>query len=133
GHEPGPGAAAAVHAKPGVDARPAPAHHPRDDRDDPLARATAISPRRPSPSAWRRSTATADRGRLRRGGTAMIRRAVVARATSSGLLADAGRGLALQVARRIQIGRLTIVLPDGTRQVVGTPGGPAGELHLRDV
>jgi cyclopropane-fatty-acyl-phospholipid synthase len=63
----------------------------------------------------------------------MIRRAVVARATSSGLLADAGRRFALEVARRIRIGRLTIVLPDGTRQVVGTPGGPAGELHLRDV
>lgn len=62
----------------------------------------------------------------------MIRRTVVARAASSGLLADAGRRFALEVARRIRIGRLTIVLPDGTRQVVGAPGGPEGELHIRD-
>jgi cyclopropane-fatty-acyl-phospholipid synthase len=62
----------------------------------------------------------------------MSRRTVVARATSTGLLGDAGRRLALEVARRIRIGRLTIVLPDGTRRVVGTPGGPEAELRIRD-
>jgi cyclopropane-fatty-acyl-phospholipid synthase len=34
--------------------------------------------------------------------------------------------------RRIRIGRLNLVLPDGTRRVVGTSGGPEGELHLHD-
>ena len=62
----------------------------------------------------------------------MIRRTLVARATSNGLLADASRRLALEVARRIRIGRLTIVLPDGTRQVLGRPSGPEGELHIHD-
>jgi cyclopropane-fatty-acyl-phospholipid synthase len=50
----------------------------------------------------------------------------------SGLVADAGRRLALEVMRRIRIGRLNLVLPDGTRRVVGTSGGPEGELHLHD-
>jgi cyclopropane-fatty-acyl-phospholipid synthase len=56
----------------------------------------------------------------------------VARLMRSGLLADAGRRLALEVMRRIRIGRLNLVLPDGTRRVVGTSGGPEGELHLHD-
>jgi cyclopropane-fatty-acyl-phospholipid synthase len=56
----------------------------------------------------------------------------VARLMTSGLVADAGRRLALEVMRRIRIGRLKLVLPDGTRRVVGTSGGPEGELHLHD-
>ncbi len=56
----------------------------------------------------------------------------VARLMRSGLVADAGRRLALEVMRRIRIGRLNLVLPDGTRRVVGTSGGPEGELHLHD-
>jgi cyclopropane-fatty-acyl-phospholipid synthase len=63
----------------------------------------------------------------------MSRTTVVARAASTGLLADAGRRLATELARRIRIGRLTLVLPDGTRRVAGTPGGPSGELHIHDV
>ena len=62
----------------------------------------------------------------------MSLRTVAARAASRGPLAEAGRRLALEVARRIRIGQLTVLLPDGTRQVVGTPGGPVGELHIHD-
>jgi cyclopropane-fatty-acyl-phospholipid synthase len=62
----------------------------------------------------------------------MSGRTLVARAAGRGLLADAGRRLALEVVRRIRIGRLTVVLPDGTRRVVGTAGGPEGELHIHD-
>ena len=40
----------------------------------------------------------------------------------------------LAVARRIRVGRLTIVLPDGTTTVVGDPGPDASSRHpLRPV
>src|SRR4029079_4150900 len=74
----------------------------------------------------------ADGGTIRQGGTPMSLRTVAARAASRGPLAEAGRRLALEVARRIRIGQLTVLLPDGTRQVVGTPGGPEGELHIHE-
>jgi cyclopropane-fatty-acyl-phospholipid synthase len=62
----------------------------------------------------------------------MSGRTIAARAAGRGLLSDAGRRLALEVVRRIRIGRLTVVLPDGTRRVAGTPGGPEAELHIHD-
>ena len=41
----------------------------------------------------------------------------------------------LAIARRIRVGRLTIVLPDGTTTVVGDPGpdaGPTAEIRVHD-
>ncbi len=63
----------------------------------------------------------------------MNRGLLAARGASSGLLARSGQRLALEIGRRIRIGRLAVVLPDGTRRVFsGTEPGPAGELHLHD-
>ena len=93
---------AGSHARPRVDAGSAPAHHARDDRDDPLARASAVSPRCPVPSAWRAPVDGPCRWRydpVRR--HPMSLRTVAARAVSRGPLAEAGRRLALEVARRI--------------------------------
>jgi cyclopropane-fatty-acyl-phospholipid synthase len=42
------------------------------------------------------------------------------------------RRIMLAAARRIRVGQLTIVLPDGRREVVGQPGGPEAEIHLHD-
>jgi cyclopropane-fatty-acyl-phospholipid synthase len=36
----------------------------------------------------------------------------------------------LAAARRIRVGQLTIVLPDGSREVVGEPGGLHAEIHI---
>jgi len=43
-----------------------------------------------------------------------------------------GRATLLAAARRIQVGRLTIVLPDGSREVVGQSGGPEAEIRIHD-
>ncbi len=42
------------------------------------------------------------------------------------------RRLMLAAARRIRYGELTIVLPDGSREIVGTPGGPTTEIRIHD-
>jgi cyclopropane-fatty-acyl-phospholipid synthase len=38
----------------------------------------------------------------------------------------------LAAARRIRVGQLTIVLPDGSRGVVGTADGPTAEIRIHD-
>ncbi len=63
----------------------------------------------------------------------MSRGLLAERVAGNGLLAESGRRLALEIARRIRVGSLTVVLPDGTRRAFGaTDSGPAGELHLHD-
>ena len=42
------------------------------------------------------------------------------------------RSIMLGAAHRIRVGQLTVILPDGSREVVGTPGGPAAEIHIHD-
>jgi cyclopropane-fatty-acyl-phospholipid synthase len=42
------------------------------------------------------------------------------------------RRIMLAAARRIRVGELTIVLPDGSREVVGRPGGPSAEIRIHD-
>ena len=56
-----------------------------------------------------------------------------AAAGSSALLQRVARRLTITIARRIRVGRLTIVLPDGSRHTVGRPGSqPTGEMHIHD-
>jgi cyclopropane-fatty-acyl-phospholipid synthase len=63
----------------------------------------------------------------------MSRGLLASRVVGSGVIAQGARRLALEIARRIRIGRLTVVLPDGSRRSFGTEGpGPTGELHLHD-
>jgi cyclopropane-fatty-acyl-phospholipid synthase len=46
----------------------------------------------------------------------------------------AAQRLALEVARRISVGRLTIALPDGSRQTFGERDGePVAEIQVRDI
>jgi len=46
----------------------------------------------------------------------------------------ASQRLALEVARRIQVGRLTVALPDGSRRTFGERGAdPVAEIHVRDL
>jgi cyclopropane-fatty-acyl-phospholipid synthase len=46
----------------------------------------------------------------------------------------AAQRLALEVARRIRVGRLTIALPDGSRQTFGERDGePVAEIQVRDI
>ena len=42
------------------------------------------------------------------------------------------RRIMLAAAQRIRVGELTIVLPDGSRSVVGTPGGATAEIRFHD-
>ncbi len=42
------------------------------------------------------------------------------------------RRIMLAAAHRIRVGLLTIVLPDGSREVVGQPGGPEAEIRIHD-
>lgn len=44
----------------------------------------------------------------------------------------AARRIMLAAARRIRVGQLTIVLPDGSREVVGSVGGPTAEIRIHD-
>ncbi len=49
------------------------------------------------------------------------------------LLERAARRVMLGAARRIRVGRLTVVLPDGSRRTYGDPASPhAGEIHVHD-
>ena len=61
-----------------------------------------------------------------------IDRAGRPRTTALPILDRAARRIMLAAARRIQVGRLTIVLPDGTREVVGGDGGPVAEIRIHD-
>jgi cyclopropane-fatty-acyl-phospholipid synthase len=49
------------------------------------------------------------------------------------IVAETARRVMLGAARRIRVGRLTVVLPDGSRRVYGDPTSPhAGEIHVHD-
>ncbi len=54
--------------------------------------------------------------------------------TSRARLVDtAAQRVMLGAARRIRVGRLVVVLPDGSRHVFGDPASPhAGEIHIHD-
>jgi cyclopropane-fatty-acyl-phospholipid synthase len=52
---------------------------------------------------------------------------------SSGLVERAARRIMLAAAQRIRVGRLTIVLPDGSRRVFGDSASDrAAEMHIHD-
>ena len=56
-----------------------------------------------------------------------------ATAGSRAILDRTVRRLTVAIARRIRVGRLTIVLPDGSRHAFGRPGSqPTGEMHIDD-
>ena len=49
------------------------------------------------------------------------------------ILGRAALGVMLRAAHRIRIGRLTVVLPDGSRRMYGDPTSPdGGEIHVHD-
>ena len=49
------------------------------------------------------------------------------------IIEQAARRVMLGAARRIRVGRLVVVLPDGSRRVYGDPASPhAGEIHVHD-
>ena len=51
----------------------------------------------------------------------------------SGIVEATARRVMLGAARRIRVGRLAVVLPDGSRRVYGDPDSPyAGEIHVHD-
>ena len=86
-----------------ADAAAASARDPQDHPDDPLAR--------PAPVASRRSIPPTSRGRPMTARTVPSRR----RSPSIPLLERAAWRVALAAAERIRHGRLTVVLPDGSR------------------
>jgi cyclopropane-fatty-acyl-phospholipid synthase len=58
---------------------------------------------------------------------------VRAAAGSRALIERAALRLAVTIARRIRVGRLTVVLPDGSRHVFGLPGSqPTAEMRIHD-
>ena len=59
-------------------------------------------------------------------------RAGVGDAAGTGLVDRISRRIMLAAARRIRIGRLTIVLPDGRSVVVGSDAEPAAEIRIHD-
>jgi cyclopropane-fatty-acyl-phospholipid synthase len=63
-------------------------------------------------------------GRTAVGGTSLVRNRI---------LEDAARRVMLGAVRRVRVGRLAVVLPDGSRSVHGDPASPhAGEIRLHD-
>ena len=53
---------------------------------------------------------------------------------SGRIVEDTARRVMLDAARRIRVGRLAVVLPDGSRRVYGDPASPhAGEIRIHDM
>ena len=100
---------------------PAPVRHPEDDRSHPLARPAPLATRRPFPSA--------------RSGSTMTTRTAAGRtpAIMDTILANAAWRVGRAAAARMRIGCLTVVLPDGSREVFGDrSSAERGEIHIHD-
>ena len=107
--------------EPRSDGSPASARDPQDHAADPLARTAPVAPRRSVPPPSR--------------GCPMTARTVPSRRPIGvgPILERSAWRVALAAAERIRDGRLTVVLPDGSRRVYGDPASPdQAEIHIHD-
>ena len=106
-----------------ADAAAPPARDPQDDRPDPLACAAPLAAGRAVPPPRRGDADELAIRTARTGGAVAVR---AARWTTPAR----SRGRAWRPRRRIRVGRLTVVLPDGPRRVFGDRASrPPGEIH----
>ncbi len=121
-HKPGSRPATSHRAKPPADAAAESARDAQDHADDPLARTASVAPRGTLPPT--------SRGRLRNECPHHHHPGSVVLGT---VLERVAWRVGLAAAARIRAGRLTVVLPDGSRQVYGDEAASEqAEIHIHD-